>query len=121
MFVAHRMVVGVAVVLITMACGPAAAQPVSPATDQPFITMTPPAVATVVWGRVPYCNCFADSATANVDDALKAAKVTASVQALSPREGWLYFAVTFDPLAVTKEQVGAAMATGGAEVLDQLP
>lgn len=125
MLVARRILVGAAVVLITAACGVAAPQTSAwiPA-NQPLTTATQQAdlaSATVVWGRVPYCNCFADSATTNVEDALKAAKLAVSLQELSPREGWLYFAITFDPLAVTKEQVGAAMATGGAEILDRLP
>jgi hypothetical protein len=71
----------------------------------------------VVWGRVPYCNCFNDSATTNVANALKAADLTVSLKELSPRDGWLYFVVTFDPDSATQDQIGAAMDTGGAEVL----
>jgi len=124
MWVARPILVSAVVVLLTVACGPAAAQtPAAPSADPRAITPTqqPSASATVVWGRVPYCNCFADSATGNVDEALKAAKLAVSLQELSPREGWLYFAVTFDPGTATKEDVSTAMMTGGAEVLEQLP
>ncbi|MCE7989484.1 MAG: hypothetical protein DYG89_50680 [Caldilinea sp. CFX5] len=77
--------------------------------------------AAVLWGRVPYCNCFAGSATVNVADALKEAKLTVNLQELSPRDGWLYFAVTFDPAAVRSAQVSDAMVAGGAELLDGPP
>ena len=70
---------------------------------------------------MPYCNCLADSATANVANALKAANLTVSLQELSPHDGWLYFAVSFEPHAATRDQVGAAMLTGGAEVIDGPP
>lgn len=74
-----------------------------------------------MWGRVPYCNCLAGSATANVAGALKDANLTVSLKELSPRDGWLYFAVTFDPDFLTLDQVGAAMAAGGAEVIEGPP
>jgi hypothetical protein len=74
-----------------------------------------------VWGRVPYCNCFGDSATANVTGALKDANLTVSLKELSPRDGWLYFAATFDAQSVTQDQVGAAIVAGGAEVLEGPP
>ena len=75
----------------------------------------------VVWGRVPYCSCLVDSATANVAGALKDANLTVSLQELSPRDGWLYFAVTFDPHSTTWDQVGAAMLAGGAQVIEGPP
>ena len=84
-------------------------------------TPTPTQSDNVVWGRVPYCNCFAESATEKVAIALKDAHLTVSLQELSPRDGWLYFAVTFDPLSASLEQVGSAMKMGGAEVLDAPP
>ena len=62
-----------------------------------------------------------DSATDSVADALKKANLTVSLQELSPRDGWLYFAVTFDPSSVSSEQVRLSMAAGGAEVLDGPP
>ena len=71
----------------------------------------------VVWGKVPYCNCLADTATANVAGTLKEANLTVSLKELSLRDGWLYFAVTFDPHSATWDQVDAAMVAGGAQVL----
>jgi hypothetical protein len=75
----------------------------------------------VVWGKVPYCSCLAESATANVASALKNAKLTVHLKELSPRDGWLYFAVTYDPHAVQRDQVDAALVTGGAQVLQGPP
>jgi uncharacterized protein (DUF2141 family) len=70
---------------------------------------------------VPYCNCVAGSATANVANAMKETKLTVSVKELSPRDGWLYFAVTFDPATISGKQVSDAMVVGGAELLDGPP
>ena len=84
-------------------------------------TPTPQQPGEVVWGRVPYCNCFADSATTNVADALKNAQLKVNLKELSPSEGWLYIAVTFDPHSITQEQVRVAMKAGGAEILDGPP
>jgi hypothetical protein len=74
-----------------------------------------------VWGRVPYCNCLVGSATANVAGALKDANLTVSLKELSPRDGWLYFAVIFDPHSATWDQVGAAIVAGGAQVIEGPP
>ncbi|MCB0061614.1 MAG: hypothetical protein KDE19_05850 [Caldilineaceae bacterium] len=71
----------------------------------------------LVWGRVPYCNCLADAATVNVAHALEEANLGASVKEQSPRDGWLYFAVMFDPDSMTADQVATAMIAGGAEVV----
>jgi hypothetical protein len=38
------------------------------------------------------------------------------VQALSPNNGWLYFAITYDPTAMSAEQVGTAIEAGGGQV-----
>jgi hypothetical protein len=70
----------------------------------------------VVWGRIPYCNCLAGSATASVAGALEDANLTVSLKEQSPRDGWLYFAVTYDPRSATREQVGAALVAAGAQV-----
>lgn len=83
-----------------------------------MVSATPPQPADgVVWGKVPYCNCLATSATANVADALQKADLTVNLKELSPSDGWLYFAVRFDPVTATDEQVATAMQAGGAEVL----
>jgi hypothetical protein len=74
-----------------------------------------------VWGRVPYCTCLTDAATANVATALQNADLTANLQELSPRDGWLYFAVSFDPHSAPSDQVSAAIMAGGAEVLEDPP
>jgi hypothetical protein len=75
----------------------------------------------IVWGKVPYCNCLAGSATASVAAALKEANLAVGVKELSSRDGWLYFAATYDPQSVTRDQVGAALVAGGAEVTDGPP
>lgn len=128
MAVVRRIRVGVvgAVLAIAMAaCGPAAAMkaPVasSSQTLQVPATQAPQHSGGMVWGRVPYCNCLAGAATANVASALEEANVSASVKESSPRDGWLYFAVTFDPHATTPEQVGAAIVAGGGQLLESPP
>lgn len=124
--VVRRILVGTVMVIAIAACGPASttASP-SAVADQAVTTLaTSPTTQPsdeVVWGRVPYCNCFAGSATVNVANALKAAKLTVNLKELSPRDGWLYFAVTFDPLVAAGDQVMDAMKAGGAEVVDSPP
>lgn len=118
--------VGAALVIAVVACGPAPTKQASPASDSQALAAlseTPPRQPSgaVVWGKVPYCNCLAGSATANVASALKEANLTVSLQELSPRDGWLYFAVTFDPHSATWDQVNAAMMAGGAQVLEGPP
>ncbi len=108
--------VGVILLVAVVACGPAPTNTLSVAaapTAQPSTT--------VLWGRVPYCNCFAGSATVNVANALKEAKLTVSLKELSPRDGWLYFAATFDPTTATSAQVSEAMVAGGAELREGPP
>ena len=126
--VVRRIVVGfsgIALLLTLVACQAAAtALPQAAVSQAPLAvsaTPTTPMAGDVIWGKVPYCNCLATSATANVASALKTANLTVSLQELSPRDGWLYFAVTFDPDAVTLAQVRTAMITGGAELLDGPP
>ena len=45
----------------------------------------------------------------------------ARVRELSPREGWMYFAVTYDPRAVTRVRVFAAVRDGGGELVEGPP
>lgn len=116
--------VGAMLLLAVAACQAAVASTArSDAVAQVAATVsTPPQPAgAVIWGKVPYCNCLATSATANVADALKKANLTVSLKELSPSDGWLYFAVRFDPATMTDEQVATAMQAGGAEVLDGPP
>ena len=75
----------------------------------------------VVWGKVPYCNCLATSATTNVANALKHANLAVHLKELSPHDGWLYFTVTFDSHAASADQVETAMVAGGAQVLQGPP
>lgn len=116
--------IGVMLLLTGAACQSAAANASLAETDSqagtPVSTPVTPLRA-VVWGKVPYCNCLATSATANVVAALKEARLTVNLKELSPTDGWLYFAVNFDPAAVTGEQVATAMQAGGAEVVDGPP
>lgn len=112
--------VGVLLMLAVAACGsaPASAAPATDSQRTAMVSATPPQPAdAVVWGKVPYCNCLATSATANVADALQKADLTVNLKELSPSDGWLYFAVRFDPATATGEQVATAMQAGGAEVL----
>ena len=71
----------------------------------------------VVWGKVPYCTCLQGKATANVAGALKDAHLTVSLKELYPSDGWLYFTATFDSHAASRDQVAAAIAAGGGQVL----
>ncbi|MFZ4661560.1 MAG: hypothetical protein ACOYNY_31415 [Caldilineaceae bacterium] len=118
--------IGVPLLFAVAACGPTppSTVPVS-ADNHAAITIavapTPQPSTALLWGRVPYCNCFAGSATVNVANALKEAKLTVNLQELSPRDGWLYFAITFDPATATGEQVRDAMMAGGAELLNGPP
>jgi len=119
------MLVG-ALVLVVAACGPVPANQAPPASrSQALATMSATPTlqqsGAVVWGKVPYCTCLAGSATANVTDALKKANLTVSLKEQSPRDGWLYFVVTFDPHSATRDQVDIAMAAGGAQVLKGPP
>ncbi|MBI3958381.1 MAG: hypothetical protein HY328_06190 [Chloroflexi bacterium] len=118
--------VGAVLLIVVAACRPAPANGVSPASGSQTLstlsgTPTLQQAGDVVWGRVPYCSCLVDSATDNVARALKEAKLTVSLKELSPRDGWLYFAVTFDPHSATWDQVDAAMLAGGAEVIEGPP
>ncbi|MFN8446134.1 MAG: hypothetical protein U0175_35410 [Caldilineaceae bacterium] len=112
--------VGVILVFTVAACQSASATEITQ-TVSSSATPTPQQPGDVVWGRVAYCNCFADSATTNVANALKNAHLNVSLKELSPSKGWLYFAVTFDPQSTTQEQVSVAMKAGGAEILDGPP
>jgi hypothetical protein len=122
-------VVGVAgaILAITLAgCRPALANEALSASDnQPLATVSgKPALQhadETVWGRVPYCSCLADSATANVAGALKKDNLTVSLQEQSPRDGWLYFVATFDSHSATWDQVNAAIVTGGGQVVEGPP
>ena len=118
--------IGAAVVIAVAACQPAPTNEAPPGSANQALstvsgTPTLQQSGDVVWGRVPYCNCFAGSATANVAGALKGANLTASLKELSPRDGWLYFAVTFDPHSATRDQVVAAAVAGGAQVIEGPP
>ncbi len=123
MTVVHRIaigIVGVVLMLAVAACQSASATEVTQAVNSPPLS-TAQQPDEVMWGRVPYCNCLADSATANVASALKHANLNVNLKELSPNEGWLYFAVRFDPHSATAEEVRAAMKAGGAEILDGPP
>lgn len=119
----RRSLAGALLLLAVVACGPVTTNTASEQQGSTTLAAAPTAQSStiVLWGRVPYCNCFAGSATVNVANALKEAKLTVSLQELSPRDGWLYFAVTFDPAAAAGEQVRDAMMAGGAELLDGPP
>lgn len=125
--VVRSIVVGlVGMGLLLVACGPVPSNTAQPTVNQQVVaavSVSPTAKTAnqIVWGRVPYCNCFATSATANVANALKAAHLTVSLKEQSPRDGWLYFVVTFDPQATPADQVRTAMTAGGAELLQGPP
>jgi len=118
--------VGAALVIAITACQSASANEALPASGGHALatvsaTPTRQQSGEVVWGRIPYCGCLANSATANVASALKGAKLTVSLKEQSPRDGWLYFVVTFDPHAAKRDQVSTAMVAGGAQVLQGPP
>ena len=99
------------------------ATPTDSAAGQP----TPPASATasstasVVWGKVPYCNCLDGVATVNVSAALKEAHLVGTVKEHYPTGGWLYFVVNFDPKGASRDQIAAAITAGGGQVVDGPP
>ena len=118
--------VGIVLLIVFAACPPAPVNGMPPAFGSQTLaivseTPTPQQSDEIVWGRVPYCSCFVESATDKVAGALKEANLTVSLKELSPRDGWLYFAVTFDPHSVTSDQVGVAMLAGGGEVIEGPP
>jgi len=120
----RRLAVVLILVMVTAACGPASANPDaqdSVSQVQAAVTDTPQAAEAKLWGRVPYCNCLADAATANVAGALERANLTVRLQEQSPRDGWLYFVASFDPNAAQQEQVEAAVIAGGGEILEGPP
>jgi hypothetical protein len=55
--------------------------------------------------------------TATVARELAEADLAVNLQEQSPRDGWLYFAVIYDPADATRAQIGEAIAAGGGEVL----
>ena len=117
--------VGVALMIAVAACQPASTHEAPASSRQALLTVaetpTRQQPGDVVWGRVPYCGCLADTATANVANALKGANLTVSLKEQSPRDGWLYFVATFDPHATKRDQISAAMVAGGAQVLPGPP
>ena len=118
--------VGAALVIAVAACRPAPANEAPPGSGSQALstvseTPTLQQSGDVVWGRVPYCTCRAGSATASVAGALKDANLTVSLKEQSPHDGWMYFAAIFDPQYATRDQVGAAMVAGGAQVTDGPP
>ena len=129
MSVARRTVVGLvgaALMIAVAACQPAPATEAPPAAGrQALLTVAETPIrqqsGDVVWGRVPYCGCLADAATANVANALKGANLTVSLKEQSPHDGWLYFVATFDPHSAKRDQISAAMVAGGAQVLPGPP
>ncbi len=118
--------VGAVLMFAIAACGPVSSSPARASSNNQALAAAPgtpasPQTGDVIWGKVPYCNCLATSATANVANALKQANLTVRLKELSPRDGWLYFTVTFDPHTVTADQVGSAMVAGGGQVLQGPP
>ncbi len=104
----------------------AAACQAFPAGDA-MTTVTPPPAApvsatavvseSVVWARIPYCACLDGIATDNVSAALQKAQLAGTVKLLSPTGGWMYFVVAFDPETASQDQIAAAIAAGGGEVM----
>jgi len=77
--------------------------------------------ASVVWGKVPFCNCLDGVATVNISKALKEAHLAGTVKEHYPTGGWLYFVVNFNPKDVSREQIASAITAGGGEVVDGPP
>ena len=118
--------VGIVLMMALAACGPVSINSARASSNRQA-SVTVPATPTasqagdVVWGKVPYCNCLATSATTNVANALKHANLAVHLKELSPHGGWLYFTVTFDSHAASADQVETAMVAGGAQVLQGPP
>ena len=71
----------------------------------------------VVWARVPDCGCRDGLMTGYISAALKRAQLAGTVKELSPKDGWMYFVVAFDPEMASRDQIAAAIVAGGGEVL----
>lgn len=120
--------VGVVVAIAVAAWQPAAVmQALAAVSGAPALQQSANS-AGVVWGKVPYCACMvseatatSDSATAKVVAALKQANLVVNLKEQSPRDGWLYFGVTYDPHSAAREQIAAAIEKGGGQVLGSLP
>ena len=129
MSVVRKIVVGLvsaALTITVVACQPAAANEAPTGSSSPALlaaSKLPPLQQSsdVVWGKVPSCSCGVDSAITRVAGALEDANLTVGLKEMSPRDGWLYFAATFDPHATTRAQVGTALVTGGALVVEGPP
>jgi hypothetical protein len=93
------------------------AMPTGTAQPTAAVSKTDSVFDSVVWARVPYCACLDGIATDNVSAALQRAQLAGTVKILSPTGGWLYFVVAFDPKTASHEQIGAAIAAGGGEVM----
>src|SRR5688500_12981720 len=91
------------------------AQPAAPVSATALVSES------VVWARIPYCACLDGTATDNVSTALKQAQLGGTVKLLSPAGGWMYFVVAFDPETASQDQIAAAIAAGGGEVMDGPP
>jgi hypothetical protein len=120
MAIIHRIIVRLAGAVLMLALagyGPVMTTEAQPAAVSQVLQHSGDAI----WGRVPYCSCLVGTATASVAAALKKDNLTTSLKELSPRDGWLYFAVTFDPDTATWDQVSTAIIAGGAQLLDGPP
>ena len=93
------------------------AMPTAMARPTAAVSTTASAFNSVVWARVPYCGCLDGIATDNVSAALKKAQLAGTVKILNPTGGWMYFVVAFDPQTASREQIAAAIAAGGGEVV----
>jgi hypothetical protein len=117
--------VGAALLIVT-ACQALPAREATPTLVATPVPTAPaptavPSTANIVWGKVPYCTCLTGIATANVSTALSDAHLPGTVKEHYPTGGWLYFVVSFDPKAASRDQIAAAIAAGGGTVVDGPP
>src|SRR4249920_1493904 len=60
---------------------------------------------TVIWGKIPSCSCIDSPGVGPIVAQLKEKTLPTTVQELSTTSGWLYFAITFDPSAASRDDI----------------
>ena len=122
MFSRPRLLAGLGFAVLVFAAAACQAFPIggtAPTASVPTapVSATDSLFDTVVWARIPFCDCLDGIATDNVSAALERAQLAGTVKEMSPTDGWMYFVVGFDPKTASREQIGAAIVAGGGEVL----
>jgi hypothetical protein len=118
----RSLITGLACAVLLLVVAACQAWPGTPARPTPVpVSLTSSPSNSLVWARVPFCNCLDGIATNNVSAALKKAQLNTTVKQLSQTEGWMYFVVAFDPRTASLNQITTAITAGGGEVVTGPP